>query len=119
MVQIPLNTYLVKKNVSPALVSAPYKNGFVFEKIKAIKHQKTRPLSYTIQRCPIRYTEEEEEKEEDDDDEDDDDDDNDDDGYDDEDDVGDGDGDGGDGDDDHDGGGGDDDDDDDDMIYMG
>ena len=69
-----------KKNVSPALVSAPYKNGFVFEKIKAIKHQKTRPLSYTIQRCPIRYTEEEEEEEkEEDDDEDDDDDDDDDD----------------------------------------
>ena len=95
MVQIPLNTYLVKKNVSPALASAPDKNGFVFEKIKAIKHQKTRPLPYTIERCPIRYTEEEEEDDDDDDDNDDDDD-------------------GGDGD-----GGGGDDDDDDDMIYSG
>ena len=53
---------------------------FCFRKDKSDKHQKIRPLPYTIERCTIRYTEEEEkkeEKEEDEEEEEDDDDDDD------------------------------------------
>ena len=41
---------------------------FCFRKDKSDKHQKIRPLSYTIERCTIGYTKDEEEEEEDDDD---------------------------------------------------
>ena len=37
---------------------------FWFRKDKIDKHQKIRPLPYTIERCTIRYTKEEEEEEE-------------------------------------------------------
>ena len=53
---------------------------FCFRKDKSDKHQKIRPLPYTIERCTIRYTEEEEKKEEEEEEEDDDDDDDGDDG---------------------------------------
>ena len=42
---------------------------FCFRKDKSDKHQKIRPLPYTIERCTIRYTEEEEKKEEEEEDE--------------------------------------------------